>query len=110
MDQAQRLYLKVLEVANHFLRNAQQFEVSVLQGHNPSYQELAKIMRQVSTIVHNLVDDIDPMMAHQAIEYTAIMEKMALAITKGDQEALDKLVETLDDKPFLYPTMQHDYT
>ncbi|MCE8023468.1 hypothetical protein [Billgrantia aerodenitrificans] len=110
MHQAQELYLKVLEVANHFLRNARQFEVSVLQGHNPSYQELAKIMRQVSAIVHNLVDDIDPMMAHQAIEYTTIMEKMALAITEGDQEALDSLADQLDGKPFVYPTMQHDYT
>lgn len=101
MDQAQSLYLRVLEVANLFLRNAQQFEVSVLQGHNPSYAELAKIMRQVSGIVHNLVDDIDPMKAHQAIEYTSIMEKMALAINEEDQESLDRLVEQLDQKPFL---------
>ncbi|WP_336275287.1 hypothetical protein [Vreelandella indica] len=101
MDQAQELYLKVLEVANMFLRNAQQFEISVLQGHNPSYAELAKIMRQVSGLVHNLVDDIDPMMAHQAIEYTSIMEKMALAINEGEQQTLDLLVEQLDQKPFL---------
>lgn len=101
MNQAQQLYLKVLEVANLFLRNAQQFEISVLQGHNPSYAELSKIMRQVSGLVHNLVDDIDPMMAHQALEYTGIMEKMALAINKGEQETLDRLVEQLDQKPFL---------
>ena len=101
MGQAQQLYLKVLEVANLFLRNAQQFEVSVLQGHDPSYAELAKIMRQVSGLVHNLVDDIDPMMAHQALEYTGIMEKMALAINEGEQEELDRLVEQLDQKPFL---------
>lgn len=101
MYDAKELYYKVLQVANHFLRNAQQFEVAVLQGHNPTYAELARIMRQVAGIVHGLMDDIDPMMAHQAIEYTGIMEKMALAINSGDQGSLNQLVEELDKKPFL---------
>jgi hypothetical protein len=100
-DFAKELYFKILEVANLFLRNAQQFEISVLKDHDPSYEELAKIMRQVSSIVHGLVDDIDPMMAHQAIEYTSIMEKMALAIRNDDEKELRRLVEQLDRKPFL---------
>ncbi|MBS4153538.1 hypothetical protein [Cobetia sp. MC34] len=100
MDDAKSLYLKILEVGNLFLRNAQQFEISELQGHNPSYDELAKIMRHVAGIIHGLVDEIDPMMAHQAIEYTSIMEKMALAIVAGDQNELDQQAKALYEKPF----------
>ena len=99
-NKAQELYFKILRVANLFLRNANQFEVSVLQGHNPSYEELAKIMGTVARMVHELVDDIDPMMAHQAIEYAYIMEKMALAINAGNQAELDDYAAQLDKKPF----------
>jgi hypothetical protein len=100
-EQVQDLYDKVLETANRFLRNAQQFEISILQGHNPSYDALAKLMRNVATLIHGMIDEVDPMMAQKAIEYTAIMEKMALAIKKSDQPGLDALVAELDRKPFL---------
>lgn len=101
MDSAYQLYSKILQTANRFLRNAQQFEISELQNHEPTYDEVAKILRQVSGIVHGLVDDIDPMMAHQAIEYTSIMEKMAVAIHNSDQEELNSLTKRLDEKPFI---------
>jgi len=100
-NQAQELYFKILQVANRFLRNARQFEVSVLQDHNPSYEELAKIMKHIAGIVHNLMDDVDPMTAHQALEYAMIMEKMALAINEGNQHELDSLTNALDKKPFI---------
>jgi len=100
-SKAQVLYFKILEVANRFLRNAKQFEVHILQGHNPSYEELAKIMKTIAGVVHELTDDVDPMFAYQALEYAMIMEKMALAITQGKQEQLDELTEQLDKKPFI---------
>lgn len=98
---AQKMYLRILEVANVFLRNAQRFEVAELQDHNPSYHELAKIMKQVAGMIHDLVDEIDPMMAYQAIEYASLMEKIALAIVAGDQDELDRNTQALYEKPFL---------
>lgn len=98
---ARELYDKVLRSANYFLTNAKRFEIRILQDHKPSYEEVAKIMRQLADMVHELMDDVDPHMAHQAIEYTTIMEQMALAIREENREKLDELTRTLDAKPFV---------
>lgn len=99
--QAQRLYELILEVANNFLRNARMFEISVLQDHNPSYEELAEIMHRVGTLVYDLSNDHDPMLAHKAVEYARIMAEMAVAIKNSQQEKLSKLTEELGQKPFM---------
>jgi len=101
MDEVQDLYYKVLNVANNFLRNAKMFEISILKDHNPSYEELAKIMQQLANIIHELVDDIDPKLAYNAIEYSSIMGKMGIAIKEENEAELASLVEELDRKPFL---------
>lgn len=100
MEDARQLYEDILQTANKFLRNAQQFEVSVLQDRDPSYEELASIMRKLASLIHDTLDEIDPMLAHQALEYTTFMEKMALAINQDEQERLNELTAELDKKPF----------
>ena len=97
----QDLYYKILQVANNFLRNAKMFEISVLRDHNPTYEELAKIMQQVATLVHELADDFDPIMAYNAFEYASMMGKMGVAIRDENEAELRALVDELDKKPFL---------
>lgn len=84
LNDAQELYEIILETANKFLRNAQLFEIHVLQGHKPSYEELAEIMDMVAHIVFELADDIDPMLAQKANDYVYLMRKMAIAITNDE--------------------------
>lgn len=98
---AQKLYEDILKVANKFLRNAKLFEISVLQDHNPTYEELAQIMHQIGKLIYDLSSDTDPLLAHKATEYARIMSEMAVAIKNSDQETLSELVEELDQKPFM---------
>lgn len=101
MDEAQELYEKILQVANYFLKNAKTFEIHVLRDHNPTYEELAKIMHQLSGIIHELADDFDPMLSQKAADYVYIMTKMGIAIRDSDKVGLRNLTEELDKKPFL---------
>jgi predicted urease superfamily metal-dependent hydrolase len=101
MDDAQKLYELILETANKFLRNARMFEMHVLRDHNPTYEELAKIMHQVSTVIFELADDVDPMLSQKAADYAFIMKRMGKAITDNDDKLLEELAEELDKKPFL---------
>ncbi len=101
MDDAQKLYEKILEVANLFLINAQRFEIRVLRDHNPTYEELAKIMHQLTLVIYDLADDIDPMLAQKANDYVYIMRNMSIAIKEENKVLLGELTEELDQKPFL---------
>lgn len=97
----QYLYDRVLQTANNFLHNCKHFSIEVLQQKNPTYKDVAKIMKAVSVIIVELGDDIDPMMGQKAGEYVDLMHRMGLAITNGDSGMLSTLVDELDRKPFL---------
>jgi len=101
MDEAQELYELILTRANQFLRNARMFEIKVLQDHNPTYEELAKIMHKVAALIYELADDEDPMLAQKSAEYVFIMQKMAIAIREGQQDKLLELAEEMGRKPGL---------
>lgn len=101
LNDAQNLYEDILKTANQFLRNAQLFEIQVLQDHNPSYKELAEIMGMVAHIIFELADDIDPMLAQKANDYVYLMRNMAIAIVDDDSVKLNTLVGELNAKPFL---------
>jgi len=98
---AQRLYEVILQTANKFLRNAKMFEIHILKDHDPTYEELAKIMHTVGSLVYDLSSDEDPLMAQKAVEYVRIMTDMAIAIRNNDPNALSKLTAELDMKPFI---------
>jgi len=70
-------------------------------AHNPTYEELAKIMHQVSVMIFELADDVDPMLSQKAAEYAYIMKRMGKAITDNDDKLLKELTEELDRKPGL---------
>ncbi len=101
MDDAQELYELILETANKFLKNAKMFEMHVLRDHNPTYEELAKIMHQVSVIIFELADDEDPMLSQKAADYAFIMKRMGKAITDDDDKLLKELTDELEKKPGL---------
>lgn len=101
MDDAQELYELILETANKFLKNAKMFEMHVLRDHNPTYEELARIMHQVSAMIFELADDEDPMLSQKAAEYAFIMKRMGKAITDDDDKLLKELTDELEKKPGL---------
>lgn len=101
MEDAQKLYEMILETANKFLINAKMFEMRVLRDHNPTYEELALIMHQISTLIFELADGVDPTLSQKAADYAFIMKKMGKAITDSKEDELAKLIKELDAKPFL---------
>lgn len=101
LKNATELYDLILEGANHFLRNAKAFEIHVLKGHDPSYEEIAEIMGSIASLIYDLADDFDPMLAQKANDYVYLMRKMAIAITNDECVELSRLVQELDAKPFL---------
>ena len=101
LNDAQKLYELILGTANKFLRNAQLFEIQVLQNHNPTYKELADIMGMVAHIIFELADDFDPMLAQKANDYVYLMRNMAIAIVEEDRVKLGTLVSELNAKPFI---------
>ena len=100
-EMAAKLYARILETANLFLRNANMFEISALQDHDPSYEELAKIMSQLADIIGKLIEDEEPMLAQKSIDYVTLMMNMALAIRNDQPKRLSQLADELNKKPFM---------
>ena len=98
---ASDLYGRILQMANFFLREAQMFEISILQGYDPSFEELARVMETIAGIVYNAMIDIDPHYAQKAMDYSNYMKRMSRAIVQGDEEELQRLVEELGKMSFV---------
>ena len=73
----------------------------MLRDFNPSFEQLAEIMRDLADIVYDLTHENDPLLAQKALDYVEIMHKMALAIVNEDDVRLSDLVKELDKKPFM---------
>lgn len=99
--EARTLYSEVVRTANYFLHNCKHFSVQVLQDENPTYAEVAEIMKQAAGIIKILADDCDPMLCQQAHEYCELMTNMGIAIETGDELRLSTLVSELERKPGL---------
>lgn len=98
-NKAQKLYDEVLRTANRFLYEAKGFSVEILKWEDPSFAEVAEIMRKVSRLIIALADDFDPMMGQKAFEYCELMHKIGVAIDNGDQVALDLALVELERRP-----------
>lgn len=96
---AQRLYDEVIRTSNYFLHNCKYFSIEVLKEEDPSYSEVARLMRQVAEIIKVVADSFDPMMGQKAVEYCDIMMFMGIAIEKRDAIQLSKWVRELERKP-----------
>lgn len=97
---AQMLYDEVLTTANLFLHNCKTFSIEMLKMEDPSYAQVAKVMRKVVTMITFLADDFDPMMGQKAFEYCELMHKIGVAIECSDDVALKVHVAELDRRPF----------
>lgn len=102
-DDIHELYDEILETANYFLKNAHDFSIETLQEADPSYEELAKIMKSLALFINTFGYEDDPSLAGQANDYVYLMGAMALAINKGDHEELARLRDELSKKPFISP-------
>jgi hypothetical protein len=100
-SETQQLYDKVLQTANFFLHNCKRFPVAILRLEDPTYAEIAAIMKKVGAIIAVVADGFDPMMGQKAVEYCDLMAQMGVAIEQDDRLALGKLVAELDRKPFI---------
>lgn len=98
---AKELYDAVLQTANQFLHNCEHFSITVLADENPTYEEVAEVMHQLSKIILVLADDSDPMMYQKASEYCVLMKFLGTAISNRDEAALSKYLAQLKGKPFL---------
>lgn len=103
MREALDAYEDILAVANRFLKLANTVEISTLQEFDPSLEEIAANMDFIADMVVRAVNEIDPHLAHQSVEYVFLMKRMARAIMNGDEEALSKATEELEAKPFVLP-------
>lgn len=100
-ENATRLYSMVLQTSNMFLHNCRHFSIGMLREENPTYAEVAKIMKQLAGIISALADDFDPMMGQKAHEYCELMTHMGVAIEGDDRVRLVALVAELERKPCL---------
>lgn len=96
---AQALYDRILRSSNYFLHNCKGFSVEILQMEDPTYAEIAELLRKLARVVIALADDFDPMMGQKAFEYCELMCSMGVAIKNNDQIALERAVTELERKP-----------
>lgn len=103
-----KLYEHVLHVVNRMLHNAQNFNISVLKLHDPSYREIAEQLQKVCTIMDVIADDLyklgsanEAWTASKARDYARSVMAMAKAIENNDEAALRQLCEELDGRSFL---------
>ena len=98
-----KLYDEILVTANYFLKNAHDFSIETLQEADPSYEELADIMKSLALFINTFGYKDDPHLAGQANDYVYLMGAMALAINKNDHEELERLRAELGKKSFISP-------
>jgi hypothetical protein len=98
---AKALYHEVIRTSNMFLHNCKHFSIDFLRNEDPSYSELAELMRELTKLITAFADGYDPMMGQQASEYCDLMEQMSVAIEEGNRVRLALLIADLERKPGL---------
>lgn len=96
---AQILYDLILKVSNQFLHSCKLFSIEILKLENPTYAEVAVIMKKAAAFITTFADDFDPMLGQKAQEYCELMHRIGVAIEQGDQIALGRYVGELDRRP-----------
>jgi hypothetical protein len=92
------LYLKIITIADFFLRNNACMSIQALQDYDPSLDELAKIMRSLA----NMLKDVaaggyeDEAMAINAFQCCLLMERLADVVKEGDEGALADLIREFE--------------
>lgn len=91
------IYHRVLQSVNVARHQAKMYSVSTLQLEDPSYAQIVIGLKNAI----NEIEVVNPIESAKLKEYVELMDKLADAITAGNQSSLDEVVELLDSKPFI---------
>lgn len=97
-DEAKKVYWRVLDVTNYFLKNAQYLTFESLKEFDPSLETIAKRLRFLAGIVKDLGGDNyeDEDMAMNAFQCCLIMEQIAESVTNNHEERIASLMKQLE--------------
>lgn len=100
------VYAHILQTANKTLRNCKLFSIEILQQEDPSYEQIAVQLGELSKLIGVVLDgypkDADGYHTGvKAQEYAQDIADIARAIRAGDSDLLRKYVQQLDRRPFL---------
>lgn len=105
MEQVEKLYRMVFRVAKTFLDQSKRFTISELQEHDdPTYDELAEAARQLAAVIASLAKTGgwgEERISLNAMQAALLMEQMAIAIAKHDENALERAAGELDRMDFI---------
>lgn len=104
LQQVHDLYQKIFQVANYFLEHAKLYSIEELQGFDPSFEDVAKHARLLASSLTTLGAMgawSEERIALNARQACLLMERIALAIGKQDQNGLAAAVEELDGMTFI---------
>jgi len=95
---AREIYLRVLKIIDYFLKNAVHLSISDLKEHDPSIEELAHDVRQLSNILRALASSSydDENMAINALQCCFEMEKLAKIVQIGSDSELEDVFRRLE--------------
>lgn len=99
-------YTRILHIVSRALSQTKMFsfDISYLQGENPSYKERASLLSEVHDDMKKIAGALNFEYQAETIgEYVSLMHKMADAIEVGDEAALQAAIAELDKKPFICP-------
>jgi hypothetical protein len=95
-----KLHFDIIRVANFFLKQKTQFSIHELSEHDePTYEQvaidarfIAKMLQEISSLgVYS-----EERLAENASQAALFMERMALAISNDNQDALDTAAQELE--------------
>ncbi len=97
-------YARILHVVSRSLAQTKlfAFDISYLQGENPSYKERANLLSGVHEDMRKVAEALDFDYRYEVIgDYVTLMHRMADAIEAGDEVELKRVIEELEKKPFI---------
>lgn len=100
-DLVQIVYMRILHTANLVLRNCSTFHITILQQEDPTYQQIAEQLEELSEIIDLLAGDDGDMTAQKAKDYALHVKRIAKAIVEGDEKELEHQTEQLNRRSFL---------
>ncbi|WP_373857024.1 hypothetical protein AAHZ14_09290 [Klebsiella pneumoniae] len=98
------LYARILHVVAKALSQTKlfSFDIEFLQAENPSYRERANLLAEVHRDMRKVAEALNFDYQAEVIgEYVHLMHEMATAIEEGNEEKLQEVIRTLDQKPFI---------
>ncbi|MCT7360203.1 hypothetical protein [Thalassolituus pacificus] len=98
-EEVSELHHEIVRVGNMFLKQVEKYSILELKEHDdPTYEDVAKAARLMSQLLEEIASIGvygEERLASNAAQAALFMERMAIAISKCNQEALDVAVSEL---------------